>query len=206
MILLQCAKTSICYHFRRVCQHVFERIIGLSPRSIVAAKPRNMKQELPLSLKLIRGAIGKEFVIKHYRDGAVRTKYPDMSGIVASPGQRKCRNLFKEAGAYARLVIVDTERKTSWQKTLRKRNSVYNEAIKEYMLREKKAKQKEMIVTNRLLRKAMMNCSDEIISMLNISNSEDPNVSRSYFAIIEADKLCSGTDGGRKARLKSETG
>ena len=116
-----------------------------------------MKKELPLSLKLIRGAIGKEFVIKHYKDGAVRTKYPDMSGIVASTRQRKCRNLFKEAVAYAKEVIADQERKTCWQKKLRKRNAVYNAAIKKYMLREKKAKEKMFVETNRLLRKAMMN-------------------------------------------------
>lgn len=70
-----------------------------------------MKKQLPFSLTLIRGAIGKEFVIKHYKDGAVRTRYPDMSGIVATPRQRKCRNLFKEAVAYAKEVIADAERK-----------------------------------------------------------------------------------------------
>ena len=111
-----------------------------------------MKKELPLSLKLIRGAIGKEFVIKHYKDGAVWTKYPDMSGIVASARQRKCRNLFKEAVAYAKEVLADNQRKTCWQKRLRKRNAVYNAAIRAYMLREKKAKQNEFMVTNSLLR------------------------------------------------------
>ena len=97
-----------------------------------------MKTALPLSLKLIRGAIGKEFVIKHYKDGIVKTKYPDMSDIVASMRQRKCRNLFRDAVAYAKEVVADKERKICWQKILRKPNPVYNAAIKEYMLREKK--------------------------------------------------------------------
>ena len=135
-----------------------------------------MKKELPFSLKLIRGAIGKEFVIKHYKDGAVKTKYPDMSGIVASAPQRRCRNLFKEAVAYAKEVIADTGRKTSWQKKLRKSNGVYNAAIKEYMLREKKAKQKELIITNRLLRDVMMDSTEENNIAQNDFNTEKSRV------------------------------
>ncbi|MEO8772320.1 MAG: hypothetical protein ABI402_19635 [Ferruginibacter sp.] len=54
-----------------------------------------MKKELPFSLMLIRRAIGKEFMIKHYKDGAVKTKYPDMWDILATVHQRKCRNLFQ---------------------------------------------------------------------------------------------------------------
>ncbi|MEO8770147.1 MAG: hypothetical protein ABI402_08685 [Ferruginibacter sp.] len=114
-----------------------------------------MKKDLPFSLTLICGAIGKEFVIKHYKDGAVKTKYPDMSGIIATVHQRNCRNLFKEAVAYAKTVITDLDKKTCWQKKLRKRNSVYNAAIKEYMLRAKKEKQNQFIETNRLLMNAM---------------------------------------------------
>ncbi|MEO8769395.1 MAG: hypothetical protein ABI402_04905 [Ferruginibacter sp.] len=120
-----------------------------------------MKQALPFSLTLIRGAIGKEFVIKHYKDGAVKTKYPDMSGIVATVRQRKCRNLFKEAVAYAKEVIADVERKRCWQEKLRKRNAVYNAAVKEYMLREKKEKQQQLLETNRLLRNAVKKWQEE---------------------------------------------
>ena len=84
-----------------------------------------------------------------------------MSGIVASWRQRKCRNLFKEAVAFAKEVIADVERKSSWQKKLRKRNAVYNAAIKEYMLREKKAMQQDLVVTKRLLRDAMIHAKKE---------------------------------------------
>lgn len=103
---------------------------------------------------LITGAIGKEYVIKHYRYGVIRTKYPDMTHIVASLRQRKCRDLFKEAVAYARAIIADPVKKTAWQKKLRKRNSVFNAAIKEFMLREKKVKQAAELATNRLIRLA----------------------------------------------------
>ncbi|MEO8771181.1 MAG: hypothetical protein ABI402_13890 [Ferruginibacter sp.] len=130
-----------------------------------------MKKDLPFSLTLICGAIGKEFVIKHYKDGTVKTKYPDMSGIVATVHQRKCRNLFKDAVAYAKEVIADIDRKVCWQKKLRKRNSVYNSAIKEYMLRAKKEKQNQFIETNRLLIYALKisgNGNDQAANSINI--------------------------------------
>ena len=109
------------------------------------------KPEIRFLQRRIQGAIGKEYVIKHYSYGAIRTKYPDMCRIIASPKQRTCRNVFKEAIAYARLVIADPERKAQWQKRLRRHNSVYNEAIKEYMLREKRKKLLDEQKTNWLL-------------------------------------------------------
>lgn len=94
------------------------------------------KPELPLLLRQMKGAVGKEFVVKHYRYGAIRTKYPDMSNVVASAKQRKCRTVFQEAVAYAKSVIGDKGRKAQWQRKLRRHNGVYNAAIKEYMLRK----------------------------------------------------------------------
>ena len=92
------------------------------------------RKKLPLSLLMIRGSIGKQFCIKHYRWGVIKTKFPDMSNIVASDEQRQCRNLFKEAVAYAKTVIADPVLKKEWQKKIRRRNGVYNKAIKAYML------------------------------------------------------------------------
>ena len=98
------------------------------------------RKKLPLSLLMIRGGIGKQFVIKHYKWGIIMTKFPDMSGIVASKGQRRCRNIFKEAVAYARKVIADPVLKNEWQKKLRRRNGVYNAAVKFYMNNNKPGK------------------------------------------------------------------
>lgn len=39
---------------------------------------------------MVQGAIGKKYVIKHYKHGIVKTKYPDMTAIVASEKQRAC--------------------------------------------------------------------------------------------------------------------
>ena len=111
--------------------------------------------ELDFMHQLVQGAIGKEYVIKHYCYGPIRTKFPDMTIIIASAGQRKCRNLFKEAVAYAREIIADPERKKAWQKKLRRRNSVYYAAIKEFMLREKRKKEKEMERARQLIARAL---------------------------------------------------
>ena len=96
------------------------------------------KKKLPLSLLMIRGAIGRSFVIKHYKFGIFMTKFPDMTRIVASKKQRICRNLFKEAVAYAKTVIADEARKKEWQKRLKRSKRVYHAAIKEFMIKEKK--------------------------------------------------------------------
>ena len=116
---------------------------------------------LPFSLTLVRGAIGKEFVIKHYSYGAIRTKYPDMTRIIATAKQRKCRNLFKEAVEYAKQVIADPEAKAAWQKRLRRRNGVFNAAVKFYMLKEKREKERALMMTNHLLWLAFKNATAE---------------------------------------------
>ncbi|MCU7550720.1 hypothetical protein OCK74_16500 [Chitinophagaceae bacterium LB-8] len=96
-----------------------------------------------LLLGIIRGSIGKCFVVKHYRGNKKKkwkkriivTRYPDMSGIIASEQQRECRNLFKEAVVYARWIISDPERKKAFRKTLprKKRKHVYQAGIRLYM-------------------------------------------------------------------------
>jgi len=120
-------------------------------------KLQGRKPQLPFLLCLIRGAIGKQFVIKHYSYGAIKTKYPDMSRIVASAKQNKRRDLFKEAVAYAQQVIADPIAKAAWQKKLRKRNSVYNEAVKFYMLKARRDRQAAEILAARMIRWAFKN-------------------------------------------------
>ena len=113
-----------------------------------------MKREpIPLLLTWIRGAIGKEFVIKHYRYGVVKTKFPDMTKIIASAGQRKCRNLFKEAVAYAKTVMVDPVKKKEWQKRIKIKYRVFNRIIKEYMLAAKEMKEKRIRIGAEIIRK-----------------------------------------------------
>ena len=96
------------------------------------------RKKLPLNLLMIRGAVGKSFVIKHYKFGIFMTKFPDMTKIVASKKQRVRRDLFAEAVAWAKTVIADKAKKEEWQKRLKRTKRVYHAAIKEFMLRENK--------------------------------------------------------------------
>ena len=79
-----------------------------------------------------------------------------MSRIIASASQRKCRNLFREAVAYAKTVIADPVKKEKWQKRLKRHNGVYNAAITQYMLEAKKQQQlqQKMEEINKLIRNA----------------------------------------------------
>ena len=109
---------------------------------------KKQKEPIRILLTWIRGAVGKEFVIKHYKYGVVKTKFPDMTKIIASAPQRKCRNLFKEAVAYAKIVYGDPVKRKVWAAKTRKKHRVINFIIKQYMLAAKEAAlQREKIGT-----------------------------------------------------------
>ena len=114
------------------------------------------RKKIPLLLTMIRGAIGKEFVIKHYRYGVVKTKFPDMTRIIASAQQRKCRDLFKEAVAYAKTVIADPIKKKEWQKRIKVKYRVFNRIIREYMIAAKEMKEKRLRVATAIIRKSFI--------------------------------------------------
>lgn len=82
----------------------------------------------------ISGRIG-EVVVKQYSYGSVVSKRPDMSRVKASVRQKKEQNRFKEAVAYAQSIIRHKEKKAAYAKRLKKGQSVYHEAIKEFMRR-----------------------------------------------------------------------
>ena len=113
------------------------------------------KERLPLLQRIIRGSIGKDYVIKHYSYGAIRTRFPDMSRIIASEQQKKCRQLFKEAVAYAKIACKDPEIRSGIQKRIRHKSGVFTYLVKEYMLRAKRKKELDRALVNRLLYKAM---------------------------------------------------
>ena len=107
-----------------------------SKRKLVIVNGRKIPR---LLLMLIRGAIGKKFVVKHYKGRKiVITKYPDMSGIVPSAKQKACRALFREAVVYAKWIVEDAERKEAFRNDLprRKRKRVFQAAVQMYMRME----------------------------------------------------------------------
>jgi hypothetical protein len=93
-------------------------------------------EQMPFYYRIIRGAIGRKFVIKHYKGGKiVKTRFPDMRGIVASEKQKVRRDLFREAVVWAKWVIADEERKLAFRSTLprKKRKKVYQAALQMYI-------------------------------------------------------------------------
>ena len=116
-------------------------------------KMKKKKQPIRILLTWIRGAVGKDFVIKHYKYGVVKTKFPDMTRIIASVQQRKCRNLFKEAVAYAKIVYADPVKRKEWAARTRKKHRVMNYIIKEYILAAKEAALKRQEIATIIIRK-----------------------------------------------------
>lgn len=113
-----------------------KKVVIHSKRKLVIVNGRQIPR---LLLTLIRGAIGKKFVVKHYKGRKiVITKYPDMSGIIPSAKQRLRRELFREAVEYAKWIVEDEERKKAFRNTLprRKQKRVFQAAIQMYMRME----------------------------------------------------------------------
>ena len=93
-----------------------------------------LTRTIPLHIGWIRGSVGKDYVVKHYGNKKVLTKFPDMTRIIASKGQRECRDLFKDAVAFARTAIATPETKLLWKKRLKVPvYRVFNAVIKLYM-------------------------------------------------------------------------
>jgi hypothetical protein len=136
-------------------------------------KMRKQKEPIRLLLTWIRGAVGKEFVIKHYKYGVVKTKFPDMTRIIASARQCKCRNLFKEAVEYAKSVYADPVRKKEWQKKTRKKHRVFNRIVKDYMLAAKEAAYQREKTGTLIIRK----CFDTLQQMENTNIPETLQIS-----------------------------
>jgi hypothetical protein len=89
------------------------------------------------ALKGIKGTLGKQLVFKQYGDKTVITLYPDMSRVKPSPKQKRNRNLFKEAVAYAKNINRTPALKQAYLKKVKKGENVYHYAIKEYLQKHK---------------------------------------------------------------------
>jgi hypothetical protein len=81
----------------------------------------------------MRGAIGKQIVVKQYGNKTVITAYPDMSNVKPSKLQKQKRRKFATAIEYARSIIHDPVKKAAYAKKLKQGAKVYNAAIKEFL-------------------------------------------------------------------------
>jgi hypothetical protein len=100
---------------------------------------KSPKKKIPFRHTLIRGSIGKRFVVKHYAYGIVITKHPCMDKITPSPKQKHRRNIFKNAVAFARSINNDPVKKRQWKK-LDNKSTVYHDVIRQYMQAHKEHK------------------------------------------------------------------
>lgn len=89
------------------------------------------------ALQGISGKLGKQLVFKQYGDKIVVTQYPDMSRIKPSQQQKNNRNLFKEAVAYAKKINRTPALKQAYLKKVKKGESIYHYAMKEYLNKHK---------------------------------------------------------------------
>jgi hypothetical protein len=88
---------------------------------------------IPFSESLVRGAIGKLFVIKHYKRGRIiKTKYPNMQGIVPSSKQKISRRTFRKAVQFAQAIYWNKEKKETWYRQLRKPRRLFQALMKVY--------------------------------------------------------------------------
>ena len=87
----------------------------------------------------ISGHIGKQFVIKQYKNRTVITKFPDMSNIKPSKDQKKKRSRFAEAVAHAQKILRDPKLRAEHEKEYRKRGrTLYHHLMKKFLANDKK--------------------------------------------------------------------
>jgi hypothetical protein len=88
-------------------------------------------------LKNLRGALGKQLVVKQYGDKTVVTKYPHMRKVKPSELQKLYRARFTEAVAYAKAISRHPLQKAAYQHKVKNGQSVYHYALKEYLEKNK---------------------------------------------------------------------
>ncbi len=86
-----------------------------------------------LLLHNIRGQIGKQIVVKRYGKKTVITAYPDMSKVKPSKLQKLKRKTFADAVTYAQGINNNPVKKALYKKKVKKGQTVYHYAIKEYL-------------------------------------------------------------------------
>jgi hypothetical protein len=72
-------------------------------------------------------------VVKRYGNKTVITAYPDMSGVKPSKLRKVKRKVFADAVAYAQAINNDPVKKALYKKKVKKGQTVYHYAIKEYL-------------------------------------------------------------------------
>ena len=88
-------------------------------------------------LKDLRGALGKQLVVKQYADKTIVTKYPRIRKVKPTERQQLYRTLFTEAVAHAKRINNDPQQRAIYLEKVKKGQSVYQYALKEYLEKNK---------------------------------------------------------------------
>ncbi|HEY0752174.1 MAG TPA: hypothetical protein VGD26_13530 [Chitinophagaceae bacterium] len=95
------------------------------------------KKRLPFIYRMIQGAIGKRFVIKHYSYGIIMTRYPNMKNIMPSEKQKLRRRLFRKAVQYAQSIYADPILREKKRRMLRRPKRLFQALMKEWFTKRK---------------------------------------------------------------------
>lgn len=91
------------------------------------------KSDTNFLLQQLRGAIGKQLVIKQYGTKTVITAYPDTAKKKKrSPLQKLQQETFTAAVKYAQAILRDPVKKKAYAQKVKKGQQVYHYAISEY--------------------------------------------------------------------------
>jgi hypothetical protein len=89
-------------------------------------------------LKDLKGHIGKQIVVKQYGDKTVVTKYPFVKKKrKPTELQQVFRDHFTKAVKYAKAINNSLEQRAIYQQKVKKGQSVYHYALKEYLEKNK---------------------------------------------------------------------
>lgn len=103
-----------------------------------------------------------------------------MTGIVASPGQRNCRDLFKTAVKRAQRLMQDPVQKAAWLKRVRQKHRLFNQLVKYFMLEAKReAKQRAaqgMYMIRTCFKNAAPVCSMQVTDTVTITQALVPGI------------------------------
>ena len=83
----------------------------------------------------VRGAIGKQVVVRVRNGKTFISKYPDMSNVKPSEKQLAQKIRFAKAVAFAKSITSDPVKKAAYK--VKKGQSVFNAAIREYYEKNK---------------------------------------------------------------------
>ncbi len=97
-------------------------------------------KRLPFIYRMIRGAIGKRFVIKHYAYGVVIARYPNMKSIIPSEAQKLRRRLFKKAVLYAQSIYAKPAVKEEKRRLMRRPKRFFQALMKEWFRKKEERK------------------------------------------------------------------